>query len=887
MVDRQHLAFAYLRDRARRAHAEGDGTLVNSLCPLALSQAGELAQKHQLQLTLSDLKWAIIMPLFWLIDDFMLRAVDEALKLPFSPSPQHDALFKVLQAYYFLVREPMANIDEQIRTLTEMSFETLGEGNQCEDFVLLTHSIELVWYRDPNEGRWQKLADDWIGRAPLWCKEVIQKLRLRLSLQTRLTVPNAQFPRVNVEEALRLPEELRLAELWIYAVNCEWKGVDEAIKRISAGTSPRSHTARLLFDYHHSNRWDGDRGEPQQVGLTRRRLFTASAPLLNFNDIRESRLAEKLGRLFRYDQAGHAHIRFDVFQLAMLCELSALRLWDRAAWEEATTMQSEALLEAAKWEGTHQPGLVAHGILLAARSTSYEPQDKDALFRMALSRLELADGDILPRLVDGLLAIYPRQYYRVYEVLVDLADLIPAKQWAAVTEWGLKFCKAMADKHTAGSTAYPFVYLTEIVRYAEPESAIWTSLHPELLKMANSPLNWFSEGGRLIDAWLDNAPIDSAKALGLAMLAVPTTDHNYRRWRFNLLCGAERTRPELKGTFTSELRKLATSPLEIISLSDADAALRTQAKNSLKQAIDSAVKQATPAPGTKTLTSGSTLPVPDFESIEWNEDDLPVLKQLIGAVDDPAVLTGHLPPLLSGIQIMVRTGPKVFAEQVFPRFQEWIEHPPLGRGMDWPVNPFSVVQISDASLSQIPEMLGWIGFQLLFKLSDPVAPVLAKWIQNSVLNPEPNAIPIMIYVGIPAAIHLPPASRIDLLSACQGLFGHLLLRHRAEPEHGWTLAKALRYWGMLMRKKDHPLVKWDSEAAQASLDLLVPKLSLALVEASKSTNPDVRAAVATVLRNLEEWMALPAALAQIVEKLATDNRARVRHQARPRPQAAL
>jgi hypothetical protein len=322
-------------------------------------------------------------------------------------------------------------------------------------------------------------------------------------------------------------------------------------------------------------------------------------------------------------------------------------------------------------------------------------------------------------------------------------------------------------------------------------------------------------------------------------------------------------------------------------LSDApDPALRTQAKASLKQAIDSAVKQATPPQGTKTKTSGSSLPVPVFESIEWDEGDLPVLKQLIGAVDNPAVLTGHLPSLLSGIQIMVRTGPKLFAEQVFLHFQEWVEHAPSGQeGMSWPGGPFSAMQFSDSSSSQIPEMLGWIGFQLLFKLGDPVAPILAKWIQNSVLNPEPNAIPIMIYVGIPAAIRLPVASRIDLLSACQSLLAHLHLRHQIEPEHGWTLANALRYWGMLMRKKDHPLVQWDSEAAQASLDLLVPKLSLALVEASKSTNPDVRAAVATVLRNLEEWMALPPTLQRIVDKLTTDNRARVRYNARPRAQA--
>jgi hypothetical protein len=192
------------------------------------------------------------------------------------------------------------------------------------------------------------------------------------------------------------------------------------------------------------------------------------------------------------------------------------------------------------------------------------------------------------------------------------------------------------------------------------------------------------------------------------------------------------------------------------------------------------------------------------------------------------------------------------------------------------------MQLNEPSLSQIPVMIGWIGLRLLFKLGDQVVPVLAKLVHNSVLNPEPAAIPIMIYVGIPAAIRLPTASRIDLLSACQGLLSHLILRHRNEPEHGHTLALALRYLGMLMRKHDHPHVQWDSEAAQQSLELLLPKISLALAEASESTNPDVRAEVAKFLQDLEEWMQLPPNLRQILEKLGTDNRARVRFQARPR-----
>jgi hypothetical protein len=469
-------------------------------------------------------------------------------------------------------------------------------------------------------------------------------------------------------------------------------------------------------------------------------------------------------------------------------------------------------------------------------------------------------------------------------VLTDLADIIPTKQWGAVAKWGFEFSEAMRAQRTGGFVVHPFIYLTEIVRYAEPDSIIWDTLHPELLKMANSPLNWLHDNGRLMGAWLANAPVDYAKAVGLAMLAVQTANPYERSRRLNLLHGTEKARPDLKGAFTPELRTLATSPLEVISLYDAvEPEERAQAKIYVKQAISNAVIQAIPAPGTKTNSFGE---LPFINVIEWVEDDLAVVKQVISAVENSAVQTQYVPQLLSCIEILVLRGPRSFAEHILLHFETWVEHSPIGRNpMEGLSGPFSVMQLNDASLPEISKMLGWIGFQLLFKLGDPVAPVLAKWLHNSVLNPELTAIPIMIYVGIPAAIRLPIVSRIDLLSACQGLLAHLILRHRNEPEYDQTLALALGYLCKLMCKQDNPLVQWDSETAQQSLELSLPKLFLALSEASRSTNPDVRAEVARFLRNLEEWKKLTPTLCQILGKLRTDNRARVRFQARSRTRA--
>jgi hypothetical protein len=143
---------------------------------------------------------------------------------------------------------------------------------------------------------------------------------------------------------------------------------------------------------------------------------------------------------------------------------------------------------------------------------------------------------------------------------------------------------------------------------------------------------------------------------------VQTTDPNEQRGRLDLLHGAEKARRDLKGTFTPELRKLATSPLEIIFLSDAvEPEQRAQAKSLIKQAIDSALVQAIPASDTKTFSFGVLSSI-DVDVIEWAENDLAMIRQLVSTVEASAVLTWYLPQLLSYVQILVLRGPRSFAD---------------------------------------------------------------------------------------------------------------------------------------------------------------------------------------------------------------------------------
>src|ERR1043166_8147737 len=76
----QQHAFNHLRDEARAAHLAGDGLRVNHLCSIALTRFTKLTGAQQLLIDLTEIKWACIFPLHWLLDDYMTRTVKEAIE---------------------------------------------------------------------------------------------------------------------------------------------------------------------------------------------------------------------------------------------------------------------------------------------------------------------------------------------------------------------------------------------------------------------------------------------------------------------------------------------------------------------------------------------------------------------------------------------------------------------------------------------------------------------------------------------------------------------------------------------------------------------------------------------------------------------------------------
>ena len=875
----QRHAFSYLRDRARRAHLDGDGLRVNSLCALALVHLQDLASRHELQISVQELRWAFIFPMFWLIDEYMLSAVGDGLGGFVKGGLATGEIYQILRAYHYLLEPPLEEIDEQMKFLEGITLDWLSADCEVEDAILLTHIVELLWYRRPRESFWRSLGESWASRCPATLRKTIEDRLKRLDIQSRLTCPDGKQGRIERGAIQTSLAAFPYAKLWAYLLYCDGVGLDQTIIQLNGRTAPESYAARLLFDFHHANRFSGNFGEPQILGLTRRRLFNESSPILTFTEVREAHLSETLGRLYRSDKVGQASTRLHAFRLAMLCEVAALELWDWAAWRVSILAQAETHLELCKWE-TCRPEVPAHAIRLLVQCVRYKPKHEDRLVSNAFNQLEFAPKTVLADLVEKLLNAYPEQMHGAYEALDDLRDLIPEEMWPTAAEWSVDYADQLRKGLRFGPSV-PLQFWEQILPFVPEASGVWDLLLPEMLTLATNSLVWLSGGEKLFGEWLMHAPAPKAKAVGEESLEMKTDWPIVVSRRRCVLLNAEKKRSWGLGVFSRKLICTAQSDVErldfirFVSESEADK-IRTAAKPIVVQALRTFIAQATPPADTKQFCFGSMPNGPLFD-IRWDENDLPLVKDLISAVDNPQVLAHSLLYLLTCLQSFVVVGPLSFAEVTFERAAVWLVSPPQGREVHSSASgPFSIVQVNDETLSMIPQALAGLSLQLSEKLGERADPAIIRWLQHSVLDPRPTAIPIMFELGVRIALRIDGPVQGDLLATCQNmlleLWSHRNDDKRAEPR----LAQAIRYLGRFLRGDISSRPAWKPGTGEKAVQQLVAKLPKLLGHFCRSSNADVRAAVAALLRSLKRWHTLCEPLERILADLGRDRRGRVR-----------
>ena len=142
-LERQRLAFAYLRDQARHAHLAGDGLLTSLLCHNGLDHAKRLAERGRLHLPLVELAWMPILALYWLLSRYEWLVVQEALKRLPKPTSEDATVGEWLNIYIYLIGQPMGTVANIISRLSNLSWPTFFNQRCVEVETLVTHLVRI------------------------------------------------------------------------------------------------------------------------------------------------------------------------------------------------------------------------------------------------------------------------------------------------------------------------------------------------------------------------------------------------------------------------------------------------------------------------------------------------------------------------------------------------------------------------------------------------------------------------------------------------------------------------------------------------------------------------------------------------------------------------
>ena len=883
LLERQRLAFAYLREHAAHAHVAGDGLLANLLCHTGLDRALRLADAKRLLLPLAELAWMPIFALYWLVNPHERSVVEEVLKKLPRFGDEDTAVCEWLNRHAYLIEQPLSGDAEHSRKLIALPWPAFFTKHSAEAETLITHLIELTWFRSPGEGEWEKAAQAWEKAGPSWVAEIIRPLRKRLAAQIRLTMPGKKCPLFPESSAEELRHESDFAELWLLHLYGRSEKVCAVVERLTPGVSGDSHQWRILGDFAYMDDRTDRSGESDSVHLARRRRLSADTPLLIFHDKREQEIENLLGKIFRAQREEMASQRWGVFTLAMLHELSALRLWDYGMWRDAIRAQSEGLLESMQWTEKH-PDMAMHALVLAVHGMAARDPDKDRITRRVIDVLEFAPADVLARLAERLLATYPLQKHSATELLDDITDLLPPSVWPELAHWTVSYAGESDEWRSTGQRLAPAIHWLWALLAVPRDSPVWTTLLPQALRIARVSHCWHSgETRSFLLRWFACAPTTLVREVGEAMVTHPENNAVLCVARTELLIDLEERREDLRGVFTARLLSSVHSPGEGLRLArhlalpdvpQREEAVRERVAMLIREAI---VRATPPADANATRV--------DFPSgVElvktWRLEDKSLLEELIAAVNMPTVLAANFPGLLIMIQLLISNGPVEFAQFVRPHVASWTRELPRGRpNLDTNSGPFSIMHFSGTDAGEIALCLGWLVFQLPRKLGPVAHSELLAWAKVMLLPGHTEPLKMVVYAGVIVALGSPIERRSEALSLTETALLSLWTKATDETNAAHSLAKALGYLAGLFCAEDAKFADWNSESVRAGLECINDLFERFLPRFSRSPRSVLRASVAELLYQLARRQPLSSGLAEALTNLGRDNRARVRFEA--------
>jgi len=273
----QEQSLKYLRDQAISAHMNGDGILVNHLCSIAICQIRKWLKDKILEVSLKEFRWAIILALYWLVDDFMFHDIKSLIKEYEGINKAQNNLISCLISLIALVEQSLSDCVEEISNLKDNT-DWIIDDSHTEDRVFLTFCIELSFVKKPEGPSWVGLADTWTKKIRSYSK-TIKMLKTRLQFQANLLYPEANLFYENNLDGIELDGiEKDIFDTWEARLKCNWDDLDRLLDKLFKTVTFGSAEAVAVWHLHHNAHYKRKR-DPEIVGLSRRRLITQLSDL--------------------------------------------------------------------------------------------------------------------------------------------------------------------------------------------------------------------------------------------------------------------------------------------------------------------------------------------------------------------------------------------------------------------------------------------------------------------------------------------------------------------------------------------------------------------------------------------------------------------------------
>jgi hypothetical protein len=860
----------YLRERARLAHLDGNGILVNHLAAIALEEMKKPQAPGTAAPPVSAWAWAVVFGLFWLTDSYMLDEVEKALKKITGATDSDEELLNILRAYDWLVRQPLDPACERQRTeLQKAALNWAKEPDTPEYEVLLTHAVELLWFRNPRGVDWAEIVKIWATRVSSAQEKRLLALRRRLEVQTSMVVlgASAQADLTVDPEWDTLPW---IPRLWRCVFDCDFQGIDKILSTESPKQSANTSIARLFFDMRHYNRLRGVFGDPQSIGLTRRRLITTLSAELVFEDIREERASRVIADL--YLGPGYAMDRFFGFTLAMLLELAALRRWDITAWCNAVEFQARFNAEIV----AREPAEVSYADrAIRCAVGAFRLDEKDKWVEPTIARLEFLPESERMALVRDLLNAHPVQYHHVKQVIAKLGDAVPPVLYGDLANWSVRYINYCTTVDRFGGGTDQIEFLAALLAELPSDHEAWKTLWPIVESLFSKSIFLGIGHKQLLRQVLERAPLPLAAEAMNIMLTTPIDDEGDKRGRWRLICDAACSRRELAEGKASAIVGAAPLPEDVVCLRDEEwakpyididlAVIRSRAHTHLKQILEMSVMRE--SNGEFQMSShGSEL----MFYVQWLNEDVVWLEQLLAVIDNPRVQRVHIALLLAYVRTMVEEGPNPFADLVAPRLLVWLKNPPFG------IDPmarwsgvFSSFQYRSRAQPEIIQALAILADVMRPKLTNKIDAELIQYVMRIAAQPPVGVTGAAMRLTLDLAVDHPDR-RPELFTVCQALLLAAQLRAATDVSVSEELLDGFRaptWFASNFRSDPIP---------REIIQELVEKVETLVSAIGHSGTPRVRGQVAAFLAALKSRDALTPELAAVREALLKDPRASVR-----------